>query len=135
SDAEVVDLGGKVVMPGLVCSHSHIGAVAGGDGSGPLHPDVRALDAINVRDPGIQKAQAGGITTVNCMPGSGHLLSGQTVTMKLRDGRTIDDLVLRFPDGSPMGGIKMANGTNPMMGPPFAGTRGKAMALVRAQFL
>jgi imidazolonepropionase-like amidohydrolase len=135
ADAAVIDCTGKVIMPGLVCSHTHIGAVAGGDSSGPLHPDVRALDAINVRDPGIQKAQAGGITTVNCMPGSGHLLSGQTVTMKLRDGSTIDDLVLRFPDGSPMGGLKMANGTNPMRRPPFAGTRGKAMALVRALYV
>lgn len=135
-DAQIVDLSGKVVMPGLVCSHTHIGAVAGGDSSSPLQPDVRALDAINVRDPGIQKAQAGGITTVNCMPGSGHLLSGQTVYMKLRDGKTIDDLALRWPDGSVMGGLKMANGTNPMRGkPPFPGTRGKSMALARALYV
>jgi imidazolonepropionase-like amidohydrolase len=131
-DAEVKDLAGKVVMPGLVCSHSHVGAVSGGDGSAPLHADVRALDAINVRDPGIQKAQAGGITTIHCMSGSGHLLSGQTVFLKLKDGNTIDDLVYRWPDGAPMGGIKMANGTNPMRGAPFPGTRGKAAALVRA---
>jgi imidazolonepropionase-like amidohydrolase len=135
ADAETRDCQGLVVMPGLVCSHSHVGAVAGGDGSGPTHPDVRALDAINVRDPGIQKAQAGGITTVNCMPGSGHLLSGQTVYLKLRDGNTIDDLVISWPDGAPMGGIKMANGTNPMKGPPFPGTRAKSMAIVRALLL
>jgi imidazolonepropionase-like amidohydrolase len=131
-DAEVRDLAGKVVMPGLVCSHSHVGAVSGGDGSGALQPDVRALDSLNVRDPGIQKAQAGGITTINCMSGSGHLLSGQTVYLKLRDGSTIDDLAIRWPDGAPMGGIKMANGTNPMRGTPIPDTRGKAAALVRA---
>lgn len=129
------DCKGLVVMPGLVCSHSHVGAVSGGDSSAATHPDVRALDGINVRDPGIQKAQAGGITTINCMPGSGHLLSGQTVYLKLRDGSTIDDLTIPWPDGAPMGGIKMANGTNPMRGAPFPGTRGKSMAIVRALFL
>ncbi|MFK7740882.1 MAG: amidohydrolase, partial [Planctomycetota bacterium] len=69
--AVTVDCAGKTVMPGLVCSHSHIGSVSGADRSGPIQPEVRALDAINPRDPGIQKAQAGGITTANVMPGSG----------------------------------------------------------------
>lgn len=133
-DAVIVDAKGQTIMPGLVCSHSHIGAVAGADGSGPIQPEVRALDSIDPRDPGIQKAQAGGITTVNVMPGSGHLLSGQTVYLKLRDGRTVDDLAIRNADGSIAGGLKMANGTNPQKDPPFAGTRGKAAALVRAQF-
>ena len=41
-----------------------------------IQPDVRVLDAVNVRDTGLQRARAGGITTVNIMPGSGHLLSG-----------------------------------------------------------
>jgi imidazolonepropionase-like amidohydrolase len=132
-EAEVVDCTGLTILPGLVCSHSHIGAVAGADGSGPIQPEVRALDSINPRDPGIQKAQAGGITTANIMPGSGHLLSGQTVYVKLRDGRTVDDLLIRLADGRIAGGIKMANGTNPQRDPPFAGTRGKAAALMRAQ--
>ncbi len=94
---------------------------------------MRALDAIDPLDPGIQKAQAGGITTVNVMPGSGHLLSGQTIYLKLRDGRTVDDLTILNADGSVAGGIKMANGTNSQKDPPFAGTRGKAAALMRVQ--
>ncbi|HEU4419112.1 MAG TPA: amidohydrolase, partial [Planctomycetota bacterium] len=63
-DAVTVDAAGRTIMPGLVCSHSHIGSVAGADASGPIQPEVRALDSINPLDPGIQKAQAGGITTV-----------------------------------------------------------------------
>ncbi len=128
-----IDATGKTIIPGLVDTHSHIGSVSGGDRSGPIQPEVRALDAINPRDAGIQKAQAGGVTTVNVMPGSGHLLSGQTVYLKLREPRTIDDLLIQGGDGKPMGGIKMANGTNPQKGPPFPGTRGKAAALMRAQ--
>ena len=73
--AERHDVSGKVIMPGFVDTHSHAGNVEGGDGSGPMHPDARALDSINVRDARLQKAQAGGITTSNIMPGSGHLLS------------------------------------------------------------
>ncbi|MFY9343924.1 MAG: amidohydrolase family protein [Planctomycetota bacterium] len=132
-DATKVDAAGRTIVPGLVCSHSHIGSVAGADGSGPIQPEVRALDAIDPLDPGIQKAQAGGITTVNVMPGSGHLLSGQTIYLKLRDARTVDELAIKNADGSIAGGIKMANGTNPQKEPPFAGTRGKAAALMRAQ--
>jgi imidazolonepropionase-like amidohydrolase len=132
-DAVRIDAAGRTIIPGLVCSHSHIGSVAGADGSGPIQPEVRALDAIDPLDPGIQKAQAGGITAVNIMPGSGHLLSGQTLYVKLRDVRTIDELAIKNADGSFAGGIKMANGTNPQKEPPFAGTRGKSAALVRAQ--
>lgn len=135
ADAERHDVKGKVVMPGLVDSHSHIGGGAGGDRSAPLHPDVRVWDAINVLDAGIQKAQAGGITTVNIMPGSGHVLGGQTIYVKLRDGRTIDDLAIRNADGSVAGGIKMANGTNPIGSPPFPGTRAKTAALARELFV
>jgi hypothetical protein len=93
------------------------------------------IDAINVRDAGLQKAQAGGLTTVNVMPGSGHLLSGQTVYLKLRDGKTIDDLMIKLPDGSMAGGMKMANGTNSIRAAPFPGTRAKSAALVREQFV
>lgn len=134
--AEVRDVIGKVIMPGLVDSHSHVGGVAGADASSPIQPDVRALDSIDVHSPAIQKAQAGGITTVNIMPGSGHLISGQTVYAKLRDGRTIDDILVKNDDGSIAGGLKMANGTNSIRPTGnFPGTRGKSAALVREQFI
>ena len=38
--AEIHDVTGKVLMPGLVDSHSHIGSGSGGDGSGPIQPDT-----------------------------------------------------------------------------------------------
>ena len=136
-DAERRDAAGRVIMPGLVDTHSHIGGPSGGDGSAPLQPDTRAADAINVRDPGFQKAQAGGITVANVMPGSGHLLSGQTIYLKLRDGGTIDELIIKLPDGTIAGGIKMANGTNSIRssGSGFPGTRAKSAALVREQYV
>lgn len=135
SGAQRVDATGKIIMPGIVDSHSHIGGVEGADSSAPIQPDVRVLDAINVRDARIQKAQAGGITTANVMPGSGHLLSGQTLYLKLRDGKVIDDLLIHNADGSIAGGIKMANGTNSRKAPPFPGTRAKSAALVREQYV
>ncbi|MCP5110497.1 MAG: amidohydrolase, partial [bacterium] len=134
-DSDRIDVGGKVILPGLVDSHSHIGGIDGADRSAPLQPDARVLDSINVRDARIQKAQAGGITTVNVMPGSGHLLSGQTLYLKLRDGMMIDDLLIKNADGGIAGGIKMANGTNSRRDPPFPGTRAKSAALVRAEYI
>ncbi len=127
------DLGGKVLMPGLVDTHSHIGSVSGGDRSAPLHPDVRNLDSIDVASDSIWRARAGGITTVNIMSGSGHLMSGQTAYVKLRDGaRTIEDwLYCDDPLTGICGGLKMANGTNSIGQPPFPGTRAKSAALVR----
>lgn len=130
-----VDAAGKTILPGLVCTHSHIGGVGGADSSEPLQPDVRVYDSINVHDSGFRRAVAGGLTTLNIMPGSGHLLSGQTVYVKLRKARTIEDMFIRARDGSPLGGIKMANGTNSRRDPPFPGTRGKSAALVRAEYV
>ncbi len=146
ADYEVVDCAGKVIMPGLVDTHSHIGGIGGADGSGPIQPGVRVRDSINVRSSGFRRALAGGLTTLNIMPGSGHLSSGQTVYVKLRhqqnvEGygvRTIDDITIRDADDKPMGGLKMANGTNPQRDGASSGfpeTRGRAAFLVREQFI
>jgi imidazolonepropionase-like amidohydrolase len=69
------------------------------------------------------------------MPGSGHLLSGQTVYLKLRDANTIEALSIPDAGGVPLGGMKMANGTNSQGDAPFPGTRSKSAALVREQFV
>ena len=138
ADVLVVDAKGKVIMPGLVDTHSHIGEGSGADGSSPIQPDVRLLDGLNVRSSSIQRAQSGGLTTVNVMPGSGHLDSGQTLYIKLRDDAVkVDDLLILDDAGKYMGGIKFANGTNPIRpgGGSFPGTRAKSAALVRDQFI
>jgi imidazolonepropionase-like amidohydrolase len=84
-----------------------------------------------------KKAIAGGITTVNVMPGSGYLMSGQTVYLKLRkDAATIDDLLYcNDPINDICGGLKMANGTNSLGDPPFTGTRSKSAAVIRQLYL
>ena len=134
--AEVVELdAGSIIMPGLVDTHSHVGEVSGGDRSAPVQPETRALDSINVRSSGIKRALAGGITSVNVMPGSGLLISGQTIYLKLREGDQVMDLAYRFDGGAPAGGLKMANGTNSIGDPPFPGTRAKSAALVRSAYI
>ena len=135
ADAEIHECAGKVIIPGLVDTHSHIGAVALADPSAPIQPDIRVIDSIDVRDPSLRRALAGGITTVNVMPGSGLLVGGQTLYLKLRRADTIDGLLLTNHLGRIAGGLKMANGTNPQRDAPFPGTRGKAAALVREKFI
>lgn len=136
-DIKIYDVSGKVIMPGLVDTHSHIGEGDGGDRSSTTQPDVRILDAIDPQSDTFKKAIAGGITTVNVMPGSGHLMSGQTVYLKMRkNAMTINDML--FCDDiltGICGGLKMANGTNSLGDPPFSGTRSKSASIVRQLFI
>ncbi|MEL6820405.1 MAG: amidohydrolase family protein [Calditrichota bacterium] len=137
ANAVLHDVSGKQIMPGLVDTHSHIGEVSGGDRSATLHPDVRVLDGINVMNDSFMKARAGGVTTANIMPGSGYLMSGQTVYVKLRNGQKIEDLLFcEDPLTEVCGGMKMANGTNSLRASgPFSGTRAKSAAMVRMLFI
>ncbi|GAA4970186.1 amidohydrolase family protein [Algibacter aquimarinus] len=135
-NAIVNDVSGKVIMPGLIDTHSHLGNGSGGDRSGALHPEVRLLDALNPMAVDLMKARSGGITTLNIMPGSGHLMSGQTVYIKNKLGKVIEDLTICNNVSSEIcGGMKMANGTNSIRDKPFPGTRAKSAALVRELFI
>ena len=145
-DATVVDMTGKTIIPGLVDTHSHIGIYPrphvpansdGNEGSGAVQSGLRAIDAITPDDPGIRMAVAGGVTTANIMPGSGNVIGGQTLYVKLR-GTTVE--AMRLTPGSVLGGLKMANGENPKSFnftskkmPPS--TRMKIAALQREQFV
>lgn len=134
--AQVRDASGMVIMPGTVDTHSHIGQVSGADSSAAIQPDVRALDSINVRDSSIARARSGGVTTANIMPGSGHLMSGQTFYMHLTEGNTIEELAWMDDDRKMLGGMKMANGTNPLReSPAFPSTRARSAAMVRQHFV
>src|SRR5690606_7500037 len=70
--------------------------------------------------------------------GSGHLMSGQTAYLKLRRGRTVDDLLFCADATDDVcGGMKMANGTNPLRTTPgpSPGTRARSAAVVRQLFI
>ncbi|VAX27260.1 FIG01042321: hypothetical protein [hydrothermal vent metagenome] len=135
SDAKIINAKGKVITPGLVDTHTHIGLDWGFDADSPTQPAIRMLDAINPNHDTFNRARAGGITTVNIMNGSGHLMSGQTVYLKTKKVNDVADML--FCDdiqNGICGGMKMANGTNSMRKKPFPGTRGKSAALVRQLF-
>jgi len=139
---ERVDATGKVVLPGLVDAHVHLGVHEEAEGwagqdtnemTDPVAAHVRALDGINPADLGFQDAIAGGVLTVNVNPGSGNPISGQTVAVRCA-GRTVDEMVLRSPSG-----VKSALGENPkrVFGDrkEFPSTRLGTAAVIRDAFV
>ena len=86
-DVETVDGDGLSAMPGIVDEHSHI-ATAGGlnEGTAPVVPEVRVLDALNPEDFSIYRALQGGVTTARIMHGSSNPIGGQSAVIKPRWG-------------------------------------------------
>ncbi len=116
--AMIIDAKGKYVIPGIVDPHSHIGVYswpgvqANSDGNEAVNPvtaQVRAIDSINFTDPAINRAVAGGVTTIQILPGSANIIGGETATVKLRPAKTLSEFL--FKDAP--GGLKMAIGENP----------------------
>jgi len=116
-DAEVYDATGKVVMPGLIDAHCHVGLFPDGVGweysdgnelTDPITPHLRALDAVHPEDQAFQELVAAGVTTVLTGPGSGNLIGGQWVCLKTAPKPSVEQMVLLEPAG-----MKMALGENP----------------------
>ncbi|MDR3564823.1 MAG: amidohydrolase [Negativicutes bacterium] len=116
-DAGVFNASGKIITPGLIDCHTHLGIAEEGVGQAhldknevadPICPHLRAIDAINPEDEGLEDAVAGGVTAVIVTPGSENVIGGQSVAIKTF-GRVVDNMVLRNPAG-----LKMALGENPI---------------------
>ena len=113
-----VDARGKWVTPGIIDVHSHLGvypspgAKAHQDGNemtGSVTANVWAEHSVWPQDPGFHTALAGGVTTLQVLPGSANLVGGRGVTLKNVSSTTYQGM--KFP-GAPWG-VKMACGENP----------------------
>ena len=82
----LIDASDRWVMPGIVEAHTHIGTEGGfNDMVTSINPELRIAACVNPEDIAIRKAIAGGVTTINTMPGSGTNLAGFSVIIKFDD--------------------------------------------------
>lgn len=113
---KVIDASGKIVMPGLIDAHCHVGmfedslGFEGDDGnedSDPVMPHLRAIDGINPFDRAFEEARCAGVTSVVTGPGSANPVGGQFAAIKAA-GICIDDMIIKAPAA-----MKFALGENP----------------------
>ena len=117
-DAVIIDGEGRWVTPGIIDVHSHLGVYPspdvdahsdGNEMTAPVTAEVWAEHSVWPQDPGFSRALAGGITTLQILPGSANLFGGRSVTLKNVPSVTYQGM--KFP-GAPYG-LKMACGENP----------------------
>lgn len=113
---EIFDAEGKIVMPGFVEAHSHLGLKEDSLGfegtdhnetSDPVTPHLRAIDAVNPMDRNFEEARGAGVTCAAVGPGSANVIGGQFAAIKTC-GNRIDDMIVKAPIG-----MKCAFGENP----------------------
>jgi len=114
----VIDAHGKYVTPGIIDIHSHVGdypapsVSAHADGNEATNPNtanVWAEHSVWPQDPQFPRALAGGVTTLQVLPGSANLIGGRSAILKVVPSRTVQGM--RFPGARY--GLKMACGENP----------------------
>jgi len=117
-DATIIDARGRWVTPGLIDVHSHLGVYAspgikahsdGNEATAPTTAQVWAEHSVWPQDPGFNRARAGGVTSMQILPGSANLIGGRSVTLKNIPSITYQGM--KFP-AAPHG-LKMACGENP----------------------
>ena len=139
---EIIDAEGKIVTPGLIDAHCHVGmfedslGFEGDDGnedSDPVMPHLRAIDGINPFDRGFADAYNAGVTAVVTGPGSANPVGGQFAAVKTY-GICVDDMIIKAPAA-----MKMALGENPKCvyneKEEAPVTRMGTMALIRELFI
>jgi len=118
SDAQVIEAAGRFVTPGIIDVHSHLGVYPspnlgahedGNEATDPNTAEVWAEHSVWPQDPGFAHALAGGITSMQVLPGSANLFGGRGVTLKNVPSRTMQGM--KFPGAKH--GLKMACGENP----------------------
>lgn len=114
--AAVIDAGGRLVTPGCVEAHCHIGLDNEGIGweghdyneiVEPITPQLRAIDSINPQDEAFGLALRGGVTSACTGPGSANVVGGTFVAIKLY-GKRVDKMIIKDPVA-----MKCAFGENP----------------------
>ena len=128
---EVIDAQGRLVTPGLVEAHCHIGlhneavgweGMDYNEGIDPVTPQMRAIDSIWPMDEAFELARKGGVTTCCTGPGSANVLGGTFVAIKTY-GKRVDDMIVKNPIA-----MKCAFGENPKR---FYGQQKKSAPLTR----